>query len=156
MKTQEIIRFIEALELLDGKQRPNTVYEKLNSAPAPNALASADSAAAAVNSGGATFLGSDPDDPNVTFQREHDGSITMKVPDSYLDAWRDPVSLNIRAIIAKAEADGLTIDDGNVVDLIADNITNVATVTLDEIRAMLVTAGLAKRFPRATRTQWSR
>lgn len=52
----------------------------------------------------------------------------------------------LRAIIAKAEAAGLTIDDGNVVDLIADNLP----ITLKEIRELLVIEGFAKRFPKAT------
>lgn len=65
------------------------------------------------------------------------------------DMNNDTQTRNILAVIHKAERDGVVIDDGNVVDLIADNITNFAT--LNEIRAALVRAGLASRFPRATR-----
>ncbi len=50
-------------------------------------------------------------------------------------------------LIKRAENDGIVIDDGNVVDLIADNLT---TVPLSDIRAALVVAGLAARFPKAT------
>lgn len=53
-----------------------------------------------------------------------------------------------RGIIAAAEADGVAIDDGNVVDLLADHLTRVP---LDTLRDALVVAGLAARFPRATR-----
>lgn len=67
------------------------------------------------------------------------------------DMSNDTQTRNILAVIRKAERDGVVIDDGNVVDLIADNITSFTT--LNDIRAALVHAGLASRFPRATRQQ---
>jgi hypothetical protein len=53
-----------------------------------------------------------------------------------------------RAIIKSAESAGLQIDDGNVLDLCADNLPRLP---LDTIRDALVVAGLAARFPNATR-----
>lgn len=50
------------------------------------------------------------------------------------------------SIIKRAEKAGLHIDDGNVVDLIADN----ANATLIEIRDALVETGMSNRFPNAT------
>jgi len=52
-----------------------------------------------------------------------------------------------RERIEAAEADGLEISDGDVVDLIADN----SDAPLETIRAALVVAGYAPRFPNATR-----
>lgn len=49
-------------------------------------------------------------------------------------------------VIDRAEEAGVTIDDGNVVDLCADN----SAASLSEIRAALVIAGYSSRFPRAT------
>jgi hypothetical protein len=51
-----------------------------------------------------------------------------------------------RKLIEAAERDGLTIDDGNVVDLLADNIQ---TIPLDTLREALIVAGYSARFPRA-------
>lgn len=51
-----------------------------------------------------------------------------------------------RQTIEAAEAAGLVIDDGNVVDLIADN----CNASLRDIREALVYAGFAQRFPQAT------
>lgn len=51
----------------------------------------------------------------------------------------------VKGIIADAEASGVTIDDGNVVDLIADN----TEASLPNIRAALIGAGLNNRFPKA-------
>jgi hypothetical protein len=48
--------------------------------------------------------------------------------------------------IAAAERDGVIIDDGNVVDLIADQCDN----SLGQIRTALFLADLSARFPRAT------
>jgi hypothetical protein len=48
--------------------------------------------------------------------------------------------------IGAAEREGVAIDDGNVVDLIADN----SDADLTDIRMALVSAGLAMRFPCAT------
>ena len=56
----------------------------------------------------------------------------------------------VRDIIARAEADGLTIDDGNVVDLLADNLNDLS---ISQIRLALIVAGLAARFPRASRSR---
>lgn len=53
------------------------------------------------------------------------------------------------AVITSAESDGLVIDDGNVVDLCADNLP----ASLSDIRSALVVAGLAHRFPKATRAR---
>lgn len=47
-----------------------------------------ETAPAADNSGG-TFLGTDPDDPNIKFQREKDGTVTMSIPDDYLNGWKE-------------------------------------------------------------------
>ena len=52
-----------------------------------------------------------------------------------------------RERIEAAEADGLEITDGDVVDLIADN----SDAPLQTIREALVVAGYSSRFPRATR-----
>ena len=52
-----------------------------------------------------------------------------------------------RERIEAAEADGLEISDGDVVDLVADN----SDAPLELIRAALVVAGYAQRFPKATR-----
>lgn len=49
--------------------------------------------------------------------------------------------------IAAAEKDGLIIDDGTVVDFIADN----SNAPLATIRSALVVAGLRDRFPFACR-----
>lgn len=57
------------------------------------------------------------------------------------------IASRARRIIEAAETAGVAIDDGNVVDLIADNISDVS---LSDIRCALVVAGLAPRFPRAT------
>jgi hypothetical protein len=48
--------------------------------------------------------------------------------------------------INDAEKDGVKIDDGNVVDLIADN----SDAPLVTIREALVVAGLSHQFPNAT------
>ncbi len=56
------------------------------------------------------------------------------------------IAADCRRIIEAAEADGLTIGDGDVVDLIADNTPHA----LQTIREALVVAGYAPRFPRAT------
>lgn len=48
--------------------------------------------------------------------------------------------------IERAEKADCVIDDGNVVDLIADNVS----ASLADIRAALIYAGLDKRFPKAT------
>lgn len=58
------------------------------------------------------------------------------------------IATRARQIIDAAEHDGLTIDDGNVVDLLANNIPRVP---LNDLRSALVVAGLAARFPRAHR-----
>lgn len=59
----------------------------------------------------------------------------------------DEIARTCRTLISFAERDGVEINDGNVVDLIADNLTHLP---LDTIRDALVVAGLAHRFPRAT------
>ena len=51
-----------------------------------------------------------------------------------------------RERIEAAEADGLEISNGDVVDLIADH----SDAPLQTIREALVVAGYASRFPRAT------
>lgn len=61
------------------------------------------------------------------------------------------IAMQVRAVITAAEADGLTIDDGNVIDLLANNIS--AHVSISDLRSALVVAGLAARFPHATRPQ---
>lgn len=52
-----------------------------------------------------------------------------------------------RRMIERADSEGEDIDDGNVVDFIADHVP----VSLARIRAALVAAGYARRFPQATR-----
>lgn len=59
------------------------------------------------------------------------------------------LALQCTKIIHCAEHDGLTIDDSNVVDLIADN----TEASLSDIRSALSVAGLADRFPKATAGQ---
>lgn len=61
------------------------------------------------------------------------------------------IAAEARAIIGRAEADGVEVNDGNVVDLLADNIEHAP---LDTLRDALVVAGLAHRFPRATSRHW--
>lgn len=56
------------------------------------------------------------------------------------------IAQEARTIIEEAEADGLDINDGNVIDLLADNIE----CSLSDLRCALVVAGLGDRFPRAT------
>jgi Recombination endonuclease VII len=56
-----------------------------------------------------------------------------------------PVVLAAKRIIAKARAAGLTIDDGNVVDLLADNLPRAS---LNDLRRALELIG---GFPRAVR-----
>lgn len=53
-----------------------------------------------------------------------------------------------RNLVEGADAAGVELDDGNVVDLCADNLPQA--VTLSDIRCALVVAGLAPRFPKAT------
>lgn len=61
------------------------------SAPlAPSTVPNEGVTAPAADNSGSTFLGVDPDDPNVKFQRENDGTVTMIVPDDYLDGWKSP------------------------------------------------------------------
>lgn len=61
------------------------------------------------------------------------------------------LAARVREIVAAAEADGVALDDGNVVDLLADQLAEqMPRVPLDELRAALVAAGLAPRFPKAT------
>jgi len=57
------------------------------------------------------------------------------------------VARECAAIIRRAEADGVVIDDGNVIDLLADNLTRVS---LADLRSALAVSGLGARFPRAT------
>lgn len=54
-----------------------------------------------------------------------------------------------RTIIMRAEKAGVEVTDGNVVDLIADNLPREA---LANIRAALVVAGYLERFPNACRS----
>lgn len=58
----------------------------------------------------------------------------------------EELATKAKKIILKAENAGIVVDDGNVVDLIADNTYE----TLIDIRTALVVAGLAPRFPKAT------
>ena len=51
-------------------------------------------------------------------------------------------------LIHHAERAGITIDDGNVVDLCANNLN--PDISLSDIRCALVVAGLSARFPSAT------
>lgn len=52
-----------------------------------------------------------------------------------------------KQIIAAARADGVTINDGNVIDLLADNI--VPPYPLGTLRQLLIVGGMAVEFPRA-------
>ena len=56
------------------------------------------------------------------------------------------IANNVRPIIEAAEADGLKINNGNVIDLLADNIPGVS---LFDLRCALVVAGYSPRFSRA-------
>ncbi len=53
----------------------------------------------------------------------------------------------IRNVIKKAENDGLVIDDGNVVDVVADNVPGES---LYAIREALRLSDYERRFPKAT------
>lgn len=55
------------------------------------------------------------------------------------------IAEHARNLIAAAERDGVVIDDGNVVDLIADHVD----ASLTDIRTALVVAGFSARFSRA-------
>lgn len=55
-----------------------------------------------------------------------------------------------RKLIDDARAAGVTVDDGNVVDLCADHLT---AVPLFEIRCALACSGYGAQFPRATAAQ---
>lgn len=57
------------------------------------------------------------------------------------------IAQSCRALVERADQAGIRLDDGNVVDLIADSLTELP---LDTIRDALVVAGLAPRFPKAT------
>lgn len=57
------------------------------------------------------------------------------------------VAAECKRVIDRAERAGVTIDDGNVIDLLADNIVDVS---LADLRAALVCSGHGPRFPRAT------
>lgn len=57
------------------------------------------------------------------------------------------IAVKAREVIANAEADRVVIDDGNVIDLLCDNISSVS---IEDLRSALVVAGLATRFPKAT------
>lgn len=59
----------------------------------------------------------------------------------------EELARHAKALIEACEADGVTVTDGTVVDLIADN---TGDATLADIRRGLVIAGYAERFPRAT------
>lgn len=65
---------------------------------------------------------------------------------------RRALAARVKAVIAKAEADGVTIDDGNVVDLVADN----CLASIDDIRLAIAFAGFAARFPNAVIIRKSR
>lgn len=52
-----------------------------------------------------------------------------------------------KQVIAAARADGVAIDDGNVIDLLADNI--VPPYPLATLRQLLIVGGMANEFPRA-------
>jgi hypothetical protein len=58
------------------------------------------------------------------------------------------IAHNIRQLITLADNGGWALDDGNVVDYIADNIGPMAS--LSDIRAAIVVAGYSARFPKAT------
>lgn len=80
-----------------------------------------------------------------TINPQHGGTIAAR-----LSADPEPLQLTdiaeqCKDVILAAESAGLTIDDGNVVDLCADNIP----ASLSDIRSALVVAGLGSRFPRA-------
>jgi hypothetical protein len=66
----------------------------------------------------------------------------MKMPTLLVDLAEDA-----RRIINAAEAAGVSIDDGNVIDLVPDN----TDASLSDIRDALIIGGLAPRFPHATR-----
>lgn len=53
-----------------------------------------------------------------------------------------------RGLIGKADAAGVDLDDGNVVDLCADNLPG--RIPLSDIRCALVVGGFSSRFPKAT------
>lgn len=57
------------------------------------------------------------------------------------------VAEHVTHIIRRAEAAGVVIDDGNVIDLLADNIM----LPLETIRQALAVSAVARRFSQATR-----
>ena len=58
------------------------------------------------------------------------------------------IATHCREIIVQAEDDGLVIDDGNVIDLLADNIT---TCSLFDLRCALAISGFGSRFTETIR-----
>lgn len=52
-----------------------------------------------------------------------------------------------REIVGRARAAGVVVDDGNVVDLLADHMTRIP---LETLRHVLVVAGFGDEFPRAS------
>jgi hypothetical protein len=61
----------------------------------------------------------------------------------------DPRFDDVAAIIGRALRDGIALDDGNVIDLLADNIE----APLDDLRAALARSAFASRFPKACAPQ---
>jgi hypothetical protein len=57
------------------------------------------------------------------------------------------VAAECKRVIERADAADVALDDGNVVDLLADNIPHVS---LADLRCALVISGHGSRFPKAT------
>lgn len=60
------------------------------------------------------------------------------------------IAIEVKIIIDRADKAGIHLDDGNVIDLLADNLTEEPLSTL---RDALVVSGHGARFPKATRSR---
>lgn len=58
------------------------------------------------------------------------------------------IATEVRRIIERADSADIALDDGNIIDLLADNLESEP---LDTLRDALVVAGMGSRFPHAVR-----
>jgi hypothetical protein len=64
------------------------------------------------------------------------------------------IAREAKVVIDRARADGLTIDDGNVIDLLADNMAGPTLLMLrDSLKIAHETYGEAYHFPKAEKVR---